>query len=105
MATATLVLRRKGRVFGARHAWPARRQAGWIDRRCRHGRAVGRGRAPHPTAVIGAVHQPGAVFDAADGQVVSYACHAPLTWPHAAAAVIVPGLRINLRQESSPPCC
>ena len=56
MATATLVLRREGRVFGARHAWPARRQAGWIDRRCRHGRAVGRGifvglTAGVPTAV------------------------------------------------------
>jgi hypothetical protein len=33
------------------------------------------------------------------GQVASLTCHAALIWPQAAAAVIMPGLWINLRQE------
>ena len=63
MATATLPLRRNGRVFGHRHAWQILldgKPAGSIadDDAAR----VPAEPAPYPAAVIGAVHQPGAVL-------------------------------------------
>jgi hypothetical protein len=38
-------------------------------------------------------------FEAADGQVVSFRCRAPLIWPVLLAALVKPDLWISLRQE------
>lgn len=107
MATATLALRRKERISGHRHAGQILldgKPAGTIA-------DDGAARLPagpgHHTLRLssGRFTSPEQSFGAADGQVVSFTCHAPLIWPQAAALVIVPGLRISLRQECSPPCC
>lgn len=101
MAMATLALRRKGRIFGHRHAWQILldgKPAGSIanDRDVELPVEVGQ----HTLRLSsGRFTSPERPFDAADGQVVSFTCHAPLFWPQAAAAVIVPGLWISLRQE------
>ena len=101
MATATLALRRNGRIFGHRHAWQILldgKPAGSIA-------DDGAARLPagpgHHTLRLssGRFTSPERSFGAADGQVVSFTCHAPRMWPQAAAAAIVPGLRISLRQE------
>ena len=107
MATATLALRRKGRVFGHGHAWQI-----LLDGKPNGSIADGdAARLPAEAGRCtlrlssGAVHQPGAVLRRrrrAGGQL-----HLPRAadLAAAAAAVIVPGLWISLRQESSPPCC
>jgi hypothetical protein len=101
MATATLALRRKGRIFGHRHAWQI-----LLDGKPAGSIANDRGvelpvEAGHHALRLssGRFTSPERSFDAADGQVVSFTCHAPLFWPQAAAAVVVPGLWISLRQE------
>ncbi|MGA2825941.1 MAG: hypothetical protein ABSF03_07450 [Streptosporangiaceae bacterium] len=38
-------------------------------------------------------------FEAAAGEVVGFTCQGPLVWPQAAAAVIMPGLWIGLKQR------
>jgi hypothetical protein len=102
MATATLALSRKGRIFGHGHAWQILldgKPAGSIanDDAARlpveaghHALRLSSGRFTSPERS----------FDAADGQVVSFTCHAPLIWPQAAAAVVVPGLRISPKASS-----
>lgn len=102
MATATLVLRRKGRmVFGRRQEWGI-----LLDGKPTGSIARDRGaelpvEPGHHTLRLssGRFTSPERSFDIADGQVVSFSCHAPMFWPHAAAAVIVPGLWISLRRE------
>jgi len=101
MATATLALRRNGRIFGHRHAWQILldgKPAGSIadDDAARLPVEPG-----HHTLRLssGRFTSPERSFEAADGEVVSFTCHAPLVWPQAAAAVIVPGLWISLRQD------
>jgi len=101
MATATLALRRKGRVYGHSHAWQILldgKPTGSIadDDAARLSAEPG-----HHTLRLssGRFISPERSFDAADGQVVSFTCHAPLVWPQAAAAVVVPSLWISLKQE------
>ena len=101
MATATLTLTRTMRIFGRRHAWQVLldgKPAGSIanDRVVelpvepgRHSLRLSSGRFTSPERQ----------FAAADGEVVRFTCRAPLLWPQAAVAVIVPGLWISLRQE------
>jgi hypothetical protein len=101
VATATLALTRTGRIFARRHAWQILldgKPAGSIanDRVVelpvesgQHTLRLSSGRFTSPERS----------FDAADGEVVSFTCYAPLLWPQAAAAVVVPGLWISLRQE------
>ncbi len=101
MATATLALRRKGRIFGHRHAWQILldgEPAGSIANDQGVELPVEPGQ--HTLRLSsGRFTSPERPFGAAGGEVVSFTCHAPLVWPQAAAAVIVPGLWISLRQE------
>ncbi len=101
MATATLALTRKGRIFGHRHAWQILldgKPAGSIadDDAARLPVEAG-----HHTLRLSTRRftSPERSFDVAEGEIVSFSCHAPLFWPQAAAAVIVPSLWISLRQE------
>ena len=101
MATATLTLRRNGRIFGRRHAWQILldgKPAGSIA----DDRVVELPVEPGKHALrlsAGRFTSPERYFDAAAGETVSFTCHAPLLWPQAAAAIVVPGLWISLRQE------
>jgi hypothetical protein len=101
MAMATLALRRKGRIFGHRHAWQILLDGKPAGSIANDGAARLPVEAGHHTLRLssGRFTSPERSFDAADGQVVSFTCHAPLIWPQAVAAVIVPGLWISLRQE------
>ncbi len=98
---ATLALRQRGRIFGYKYTWqilPDGKPAGSIadDDAAR----LSAGAGHHALRLSsGRFTSPERFFDAAAGQVISFTCHAPLIWPQAAAAVIVPGLRISLRQE------
>jgi hypothetical protein len=99
---ATLSLRRADRFFGRKHAWQV-----MIDGKPTGSIADGDAvrLTVEPRHHILRLRSPGRFtspvrsFEAADGDVVSFTCHAPLLWPQAAAAVIVPGRWISLRQE------
>jgi hypothetical protein len=101
MTTATLALRRKALFFDRGQKWQI-----MIDGKSAGSIADDDGaRLPvepgHHTLRLssGRFTSPERSFDAADGEVVSFTCHAPRMWPQAAAAVIVPGRWISLRQE------
>jgi hypothetical protein len=102
MATATLALSRKGRmIFGRGQAWQIlldSKPTGSIADNDAARLPVEPG---HHTLRLssGRFTSPERSFDAAEGEIVSFSCHAPMFWPHAAAAVIVPSLWISLRQE------
>ena len=101
MATATLALTRTGRIFGRRQEWQILldgKPAGSIA----NDRVVELPVEPGQHSLrlsSGRFTSPERSFGAADGEVVSFTCHAPLFWPQAAALVVVPRLRISLRQE------
>ena len=102
MATATLALRRKGRIFGHGHAWQILldgESAGSIanDDAARLPVKAGHHALRLSSGRFTSLERS---FDAADGQVVSFTCHAPPIWPQAAAPVVVPGLRISPKASS-----
>ena len=101
MTTATLALTRTMRIFGRRHAWQILldgKPAGSIA----NDQVVELPVEPGQHSLrlsSGRFTSPERQFGAADGEVVRFTCRAPLLWPQAAVAVIVPGLWISLRQD------
>ncbi len=89
------------RIFGRRHAWQILldgKPAGSIP----NDRVVELSVEPGQHSLrlsLGRFTSPERQFAAADGEVLRFTCRAPLLWPQAAAAVIVPGLWISLRQD------
>jgi len=101
VTTATLALTRTMRIFGRRHAWQILldgKPAGSIA----NDQVVELPVEPGQHSLrlsSGRFTSPERQFGAADGEVVRFTCRAPLLWPQAAVAVIVPGLWISLRQD------
>jgi hypothetical protein len=104
MATTTLVLMRRGRIFARRQTWQVQ-----IDGVT--AASVGNGDdvtvpirpGPHTLQVrasqrYASVEKP---FDVPDGETVYFICSAPLVWPHALASLLVPSLWIGLRRHLS----
>jgi hypothetical protein len=102
VATATLALSRKARFFDRKRTWQIMMDgnvAGSIANDQAVKLPVKPGR--HTLRLRSSWHfaSPQRSFEAADGEVVSFSCRAPLIWPQAAVSLIKPDLWIALKQE------
>jgi hypothetical protein len=102
VATSALELSRQGRVFDRKHTWQIMidgNPAGSIANDQAVKLPVEPGRHTLRLRSSWNFASPERSFEAADGEVVSFSCHAPLFWPHAVASLIKPDLWIALKQR------